>query len=58
MNHMDMCGISLSLDSSITVYFPAKNAYHTDFKIEANGVTPMPAPIHMIISYLKTSCKE
>lgn len=37
------------------MYFKAKNAYHTDFKIDANGVTPMPAPMHMITSYLKTS---
>lgn len=29
--------------------------YQTDFKIEAKGVTPIPAPMHIITSYLKTS---
>ena len=26
-----------------------------DFKIDANGVTPIPAPIHITTGYLKTS---
>lgn len=26
-----------------------------DFRIDANGVTPIPAPIHITTGYLKTS---
>ena len=32
-----------------------ERTYHTDFKMEAKGVTPIPAPMQIITSYLKTS---
>lgn len=40
-------------------YFILKHdTYQTDFRMEANGVTPIPAPIHMMTLYLNTSCKR
>ena len=30
--------------------------YHIDFKTDAKGVTPIPAPMHIHTGYLKTSC--
>ena len=35
-----------------------KDTYQIDFKIEAKGVTPIPAPMHMHTLYLKTSCNK
>jgi len=34
------------------------NAYQTDFRMDANGVTPIPAPIHIMTLYLNTSWKK
>ena len=42
----------------IYYFFLKHDAYHTDFRMDANGVTPIPAPIHIITLYLNTSCKK
>lgn len=38
--------------------FLKHDAYHTDFRMDANGVTPIPAPIHIMTLYLNTSWKK
>lgn len=40
------------------ILFLRHNAYQTDFRMDANGVTPIPAPIHIMTLYLNTSCKK
>ena len=42
----------------IYYFFLKHDAYHTDFRMDANGVTPIPAPIHIMTLYLNTSWKK
>ena len=43
---------------NIIYLFLKHDAYHTDFRMDANGVTPIPAPIHIMTLYLNTSWKK